>query len=51
MINFYDEKKNVYMANMKWKFCIIKPRNFEEIVKNEDWRRAIEKEIDVIEKN
>ena len=30
---------------------IVEPQSFEEAIKDEDWRKAIEKEIDVIEKN
>ena len=31
--------------------CIVEPQGFEEAIKDEDWRKAMEKEIDVIEKN
>ncbi|RVW84529.1 Retrovirus-related Pol polyprotein from transposon TNT 1-94 [Vitis vinifera] len=31
--------------------CIFEPQSFEEAIKDEDWRKAMEKEIDVIEKN
>ncbi|RVW58020.1 Retrovirus-related Pol polyprotein from transposon RE1 [Vitis vinifera] len=31
--------------------CIVEPQSFEEAIKDEDWRKAMEKEIDVIEKN
>ncbi|RVW33419.1 Retrovirus-related Pol polyprotein from transposon TNT 1-94 [Vitis vinifera] len=30
---------------------IVEPQSFEEAIKDEDWRKAMEKEIDVIEKN
>ena len=32
-------------------FYIIEPQSFEEAIKDKDWRKAMEKEIDVIEKN
>jgi len=32
-------------------FCVVKPENFEEAVKEESWRKAMEDEIEVIEKN
>ncbi|KAL6321449.1 hypothetical protein AAG906_016548 [Vitis piasezkii] len=31
--------------------CIVEPQSFEEGIKDEDWRKVMEKEIDVIEKN
>jgi hypothetical protein len=32
-------------------FCVIEPENFEEAMKEESWRKAMEDEIEVIEKN
>ena len=32
-------------------FCVFEPQNFEEAVKEESWRKAMQEEIDVIEKN
>ena len=32
-------------------FCVLEPENFEEAVKEECWRKAMQDEIDVIEKN
>ncbi|KAL6316066.1 hypothetical protein AAG906_015573 [Vitis piasezkii] len=31
--------------------CIVEPQSFEEGIKDEDWRKVMEKEIDLIEKN
>ena len=31
--------------------CIVEPQSFEEVIKDKDWRKAMEKEIDVIKKN
>ena len=31
--------------------CIVEPQSFEETIKDEDLRKAMENEIDVIEKN
>jgi hypothetical protein len=32
-------------------FCVVKPENFEEVMKEESWRKVMEDEIEVIEKN
>lgn len=32
-------------------FCVVEPENFEEEVKEESWRKAMEDEIEVFEKN
>jgi hypothetical protein len=32
-------------------FCVVEPENFEEAMKEESWRKAMEDEIKVIEKN
>jgi hypothetical protein len=32
-------------------FCVVEPENFEEAMKEESWRKAMEDEIEVIEKN
>jgi hypothetical protein len=32
-------------------FCVVKPENFEEAMKEESWRKAMEDENEVIEKN
>ena len=32
-------------------FCIIEPKSFEEAVQDKEWTKAMEEEIDVIEKN
>ena len=31
--------------------CIVEPKNFEEAIKDEAWKKAMEDEIHVIEKN
>jgi hypothetical protein len=31
-------------------FCVVEPENFEEAMKEESWRKAMEDEIEVIEK-
>jgi hypothetical protein len=32
-------------------FCVVEPENFEESMKEESWRKAMEDEIEVIKKN
>jgi hypothetical protein len=32
-------------------FCVVEPENFEEAMKEESWRKPMEDEIEVIEKN
>jgi hypothetical protein len=32
-------------------FCVVKPENFEEEMKDESWRKVMEDEIKVIDKN
>ena len=35
----------------RYKYCIIESQSLEKIIKDEDWRKVIEEEIDVIKKN
>ena len=43
-----QEKWGVYYERCR--FCIVEPQSFEEAIKDEDWKKAMENEIDVIDK-
>ncbi|RVW99105.1 putative mitochondrial protein [Vitis vinifera] len=53
VITILNSKKNEKFDYVyeRCNLCIVEPQSFEEAIKDEDWRKAMEKEIDVIEKN
>jgi hypothetical protein len=43
--------RNLDAIYARCNFCVVEPKNFEEAMKEESWRKAMKDEIEVIEKN
>ena len=43
--------KNLSEIYAQCNFCILEPKSFEEAVQDKEWTKAMEEEIEVIEKN